>query len=688
MTAVADPRYDDKPDEQEEDGPGGLPLPPDIKDRITRGVEAAAKGSSTRRLCHKMWLGEHYWFINGKGVLRMLSTALVDLEGGKPAHRIRNTYNFIQSIVEGKVSAATQRVPGYEVDPSTDDWEDRSAARLSEQVATFGYDEWFVRRAGTKVVTLALVQREGFAFPYYDSNVGPYKNGKALGDVRILTFSRSEVIWEPGQDFLESRWHAIRRAVLISDIKAIPGYVGGSLQADASTADLPSEKVSDKMVLLTDYLERPSQKYPQGRRCFVANGRIVVDFRQDLSAPEDADWYEPYPYIDANGDVADGPCIHRLSYTVNPEGDDLGLVERLVDLMRTINDCWNKLLEWKNRTLMPQWTGPKGSEFRGNDVPGYFNTYRQQGVLKPEQERPIPVPRELFDMLNMAIEQMRALAADVNAQPEPDLAAKTLVAAVEQAQLRWQSFLADYADFQSRLMRHCLTLVARYYTDERLIQVRGRYGADPVASFKGQDLRSQVNVRVLPGSIESKSRAQIMREIEFIQANWPGALSPEAAMAALHGGNAESLLKSYQLDVGRAWKLVKTLEKGPEAMFEFPERIDFDLGDAAMGFRVPGWMPRMQDNIAIWKTVVGDYTKTDAYDRLPQESQHMFDLVYRGLDFLEEKKAVAIAMQSQNAAMELGQANAAKPQGSIPMPNAGGGLSAEQAAPAATAPGA
>jgi hypothetical protein len=49
-----------------------------------------------------------------------------------------------------------------------------------------------------------------------------------------------------------------------------------------------------------------------------------------------------------------------------------------------------------------------------------------------------------------------------------------------------------------------------------------------------------VNVRVLPGSIEAKSRAQIMREIEFIQQNWPGALSPEAAMAALHGGNAEA----------------------------------------------------------------------------------------------------------------------------------------------------
>jgi hypothetical protein len=68
--------------------------------------------------------------------------------------------------------------------------------------------------------------------------------------------------------------------------------------------------------------------------------------------------------------VCDEPVLHRLSYTVNPEGDDLGLVERLIDLMRTVNDCWNKLLEWKNRTLMPRMMAPRGADVRTNDVPG------------------------------------------------------------------------------------------------------------------------------------------------------------------------------------------------------------------------------------------------------------------------------------------------------------------------------
>jgi hypothetical protein len=42
------------------------------------------------------------------------------------------------------------------------------------------------------------------------------------------------------------------------------------------------------MARLTTYLERPCARYPDGRRCFIANDRVVVDFREDPSAPEDA----------------------------------------------------------------------------------------------------------------------------------------------------------------------------------------------------------------------------------------------------------------------------------------------------------------------------------------------------------------------------------------------------------------
>jgi hypothetical protein len=78
---------------------------------------------------------------------------------------------------------------------------------------------------------------------------------------------------------------------------------------------------------------------------------------------------------------------------------------------------------------------PRGGTFRTNDVPGGVDYYRPQGLLKPEWERTPPGPARAVRHAELAVEQMRALAADINAQPEPDLAAKTLNAAVEQAAL-------------------------------------------------------------------------------------------------------------------------------------------------------------------------------------------------------------------------------------------------------------
>jgi hypothetical protein len=662
-----------------------LPVPPDILERVHRARQDMRKDASQRRLCVKFWQNEPYWYVNPKGSLSFLPTALVDVEGGKPRHRIRNSYNFIHSIVEGKVSAASQRVPGYEVDPSSADQEDVEAARISQQVAFYGYDKWRLRRQTTKAITNALVQREGFIMPYFDADVAPYRKTpegvKGTGEIKFLNLTRSQVGWEPGVDFEDSPFWIIERALTPEEIRSLPGFIGVPLVTDASTTDAPSERKSDRMVVVTEYLERPCRKYPDGRRWFLANEGGITDARRNETEPSDGRPWEKYPCFDVQGNVVDELIIHRLSYTVDPEGDDRGLVEQLLSLQMTINDCWNKLLEWKNRTLMPQMSAPRGANVtRRDDTPGatwYYNVIAGQ---KPEWERTPPVPRELFDMLDLAIAHMRAIAADVDASPEPDLAAKTLAAAIEQSRARWQSFLGDLAEFHSRLMRHCLMLVSRYYTEERIIQIRGQYGWEPVRSFTGMDLRSQTNVRVLPGSIETKTRAQVLQEVQFIQANWPGAISPEAAMAAIHGGSAEALLKSYTLDVARAWKMVQLFRQGPDAVLNMPERQDPTLGP------VPAWMPRKQDNIAIHKQVVGDYMKSDDFDRQPPPTQEMFNLYWEGLEWTEQQRALQIAQQQMQTASDLGMQNAARPQSAAPLPNVQAGLSPQQAAPDALSP--
>lgn len=190
----------------------------------------------------------------------------------------------------------------------------------------------------------------------------------------------------------------------------------------------------------------------------------------------------------------------------------------------------------------------------------------------------------------------------------------------------------------------------------------------------------------MEGSLRTKSRAQTQADIAFMQENFPGALQPEAVWAALHGGSAESLLKTWQLDTAYANEVMVRLKGGPEAAAAFGWRQDMDFGDPAMGFMVPGWMPRKVDNVAIWKKVFGDAMKEDGYKHLPPETQYLFDEVFSALDSQEQQRKMQMAMTEQNVAAELGGANAARPQPPIPMPSSGGPLSPAQASPTATTP--
>jgi hypothetical protein len=67
--------------------------------------------------------------------------------------------------------------------------------------------------------------------PYFDQNVGPFEQWtgrQGLGEIRMWTGNRSQVMWEPGVDFDDSRWHAIEFARLISRSSRCPAMSEGS----------------------------------------------------------------------------------------------------------------------------------------------------------------------------------------------------------------------------------------------------------------------------------------------------------------------------------------------------------------------------------------------------------------------------------------------------------------------------
>lgn len=668
-----------------------------IKEPLERGRKEMLKDASKRRLCKRFEEGDTYFYLNEKNQLNAQATVTHVTGGGKPRHRMRNKYNMIRPLVEDKISASTSRVPGYEILATTTDPEDITAAAIAERVAVFGYDQWRIRAKSMKVIKSAIVQGDGFALAYFDPDVGPFRNvdGKWVGEgeIKILTLTGNEVYWEAGAEFTESKWWAVERARSMGDVKKLPGFIPGlPLVPDASASDIPNDRTNDeKLVMHTEIFERPCPKYPDGRRLHIANKRIICDARL-VSEHAPYPW-ETYPLRGVDGKALDEPVLQRLSYTIDPESDrDMGLVWQLIDAQRTYQDCMNKLLEWKNRCLNPQMMAALNSMIdRPTDEPGKILYYRQ-GFDKPAWERPPNIPQELFQIMNLMQDAMRYISSYADIQADPRVSGTAISAADQHAQSRWESFLGDLAEFHSRLMRQCLLLVARFYTEPRLLAINGRFGHESIADFQGAQLNGQVNVRVNPGSMQYRTRQDILNRLQFLAATFPGFLTPQSALGALDSGAAEKLIESYELDVAKANRIIRRIIDG--SVMSMPTRRQKDptgqptmvpapLGpdgqpqiDPATGqpalvdAEVPSWMPEDGvDNLDIWQQIFSDWAKTPDYERMDPGRQEIVKQILQGIRDLQSQAAMRDAQMQAQMAEGMGMANAAAPQQGKPLPS-------------------
>lgn len=680
--------------------PGQAPPPPsDVEAKIKRGRERLKEVVAPRREAVEFTNNNHYAQVSADGsTLKQLSTVTEANGRGKPSHRVRLSRDLIGPVVKGKISATTQRVPGYESVATSSDSEDYSAANLAQKVARGGYDLWRLKRNNKKLVWNALVTEEGFVRAYWDSSVGPFvevaqegPEGEVMGtehlgmgEAAVQVYSGLEVGWEPGIDFEESRWWFIEHARPVEDVEKEPGFMGEKLKADADSSDIIGKKRKGaNLAIVTEFLERPCPEYPKGRRIIMANGRVIF--------PQ-----EDYPLQDKDGEIVDEPCIHRLSYDIDGTSDrDKGLVGSLIDAVREFDQAGNKMLEWMQLMLVPQWTAPEGSMLTPNtDEPGAVKEFSTlPGQEPPKPVTPPQIPQEFAQIQDRA-QSLVGYISHANDIPNPN-SAKEIQTLVTKDALAWQDFIEDYADVQARLMRDLLTLVQLHYTEERLVKFRGRTGWENVADFKGADIRGQTDIRVDPSSLEPRTRASTEQRIRDINQMFPGYFPPEVVIAALEGGSAEKLIEGYEDHVARANRVISQIRSG--TFWAQPARPTFPgeeapvisletaepewitppgvgplgeptPGQPVMATQLPGWMPRPFDNVAIHKTIFQTWMCTDDWEQLDDAAQRATMAYYGALERLEMDKAQREGELQNSIAREAGMANAAKPA-SKPMPS-------------------
>lgn len=554
------------------------------------------RGRARHRNWHPGWAEALAFFEGSQYVYRSALSpngTLTNLEtrefGNKPRWKARTTRNYIAKFVMAEVSNGTQRLPGYEVTPTTTDPEDVQAARLAEKILLYLYDYIGLRKVLVDAYTYAVVCGEGFVRPYFNRTAGeplPDVEGEDplyTGEVAVEALGPHEIYWEPGARFEQSRWHAVEKARTIEEVKEMPGFTGVDLKPDARgfgsfvAGQLSrSYTMNADMVMVTEYLELPCEKYPRGRRLMIANGKLVTQ-------------PEPYPCL-IKGPQGYEPVIHKMPFIPTPHRDrDMGLVEQLTDAQRTLNDAINKAIEWKNLSLVPQILEPVGSLIdRPTNEPGARMRYRPIGGQKPEWRQVPSLPRELFELMDRSVQAMEEIAS-LRTLPQSD-SAKALATYVERDQSVRAYIVQALADFHGRLGRHLLHYTQKYFTEPRLIAINGRMGAEYIPDFKGAQLRDQVNVVVLPGSIEPRTREAVRQQVlDYASRGW---IAPEQAMRAIEGGTAGDLVDDFELDIAKAHReRMKLVALGNPALpgGDVPIADDFD-NHAVHVFEHSKWM--------------------------------------------------------------------------------------------------
>lgn len=637
-----------------------------IKQRLTRGRNRLQQIAPERNLAWEFWRGNQYWNVNQKGVLTQQIVGPTGIRGtGKSSWRVREPHNVLIDVVAHEVSAGTSRVPGYEVVPSKGSPSAVSGAKVAQDVAIYGYDKWNLRDAAVSALTHAIVTGEAFAWVYWDSSIGPFIKdaGVGIGDVCVEIYGSNQVYWEPGQRFEKSDWHAIDIAMTPEAVKRLDGYIGpDDLAKDADILSQTQRGYSQadrKMVLVTYYLERPTAMHPTGRWKTFAN-------QQEVCVERD------YP-----GDGT-GPCLHKLSYIVDPDSDrDMGLVPQLLPSVRQYNDASNKITEWKNLHMMGGrifvTPGLMGQQ-RITDEPGAVYEISQPNENVKIWEAP-SIPAELFKIRDDALAEIARIAAqnDIPSQVE---SGKGIVALTERDDTRRGAFLQNLAEWHARVMRSALQEFQEYADEERAMHIKGDFGWESVNDFKSLDLGSNVDVRVNPASLEALSRQAVeQRVIAFADRMW---ISPERAMHAINTGTAENLIKDIELAEARVHRVIRRIKEG--TVFEMPVRTVPAPPDPITGIRIdpttgmpsmpaPGWMPLPWDNLRLWRQTFETWFSTEEAETMSPPMQEAANLIYRQVLELEAQEAALQAQRQQMMAAQLGEANAAKPQGGSPMPD-------------------
>jgi hypothetical protein len=311
---------------------------------------------------------------------------------------------------------------------------------------------------------------------------------------------------------------------------------------------IPSESRPMNVRRVYHMYVKPSAVVPKGRYvCWIEGPDVIL---------EDAAW--PYPFNDL-------PLIHFPGIERPNSVLDIPVTSAARPLQKELNRTLSQVVEHKNLTLSPQMLVPAGSlQERLTNEPGRAFTYVPINGAVPEWREMPNLPAYVFEhasdiqaridkLFNRMPSQRDQLPARIDSGGGIDLIQETVADQLAPIVMRLENGLA-------RAGMLMVKLAQKYYTEPRLLKIRGANGAVQVQKFLNADLDGGFSFHAEAGSGLPRTRAGKQSRIEFLLTN--KLIDERTAMRYLDIADMNGLNSQLQADEEQAYRTVEKLKQG------------------------------------------------------------------------------------------------------------------------------
>jgi hypothetical protein len=475
-----------------------------IKDKYDIGIELRRPWEQRWLLNLAFFCGRQYVFFNQD---TWTLQQLTEVKG-----KIRNVDNQLLPRVRRQISDAIINPPSMSVIPSTNDEEDRKAAKVGDKVLK---SLWQVLGMNAKIRALRgwiHTCGNGFTYDYWDPKAGPFErkdDGSLIyaGDVAIdilgpfnilVPFERMddgalndfpwlEIVRPRHLEYFPNRYGEKGKEVVAEEIPTsyMETYRLFGLGIGSATGKL--QRAVERRLFI-----KPCLDFPKGVEICGANGVV-------LEAKEYS--YTYYP-VQQFKDL-EIPGVFHGSATM----------EHGVGLQKTWNRTISGMDEFNRVMGKGKWLIPRGSELEiaPDDTHGEMMYYTAKLGQRPE----LADLKGLPPTYNYVLEQTKVSFEDLFSQHEvtrgtnkSDIRSGVMSKLLLEQDARGNTIAgAVYEENIEILFRRVLQRVAIGYTGERILKITGQEGENEIFQFKGADLRGNSDVHVKRDSTMPESRA-------------------------------------------------------------------------------------------------------------------------------------------------------------------------------------